>query len=204
VYRHFIPSRLQFLAMPPTHDSNTRLTKWLPTMRSPPYFIGMGSTLTNTDLHRISIDMAEGKTPDATLEITPESDPVESGTSIVPSPSGVIAELQAKRARGEPLTKREISTLNLGMRKHPLWQQGQSGNPSGRPKKITSALEKKLTRKRALKVADAIIEQAEKGSVAAFESLANRIEGKVPQGVTGSDDGAVQIEIITHLIGASK
>lgn len=79
---------------------------------------------------------------------------------------------------------------------------GQSGCPGGRPKKqpLTRALEaqlgdpapndpKGLTR--AQKIADALIKLAERGNVPAAKEIADRVEGKVPQALTGAEGSAL-------------
>ena len=84
------------------------------------------------------------------------------------------------------------------------WKPGQSGNPNGRPKKITDALNHVVTKKRARNMANAIVAQAEEGNVMAFQEVANRIEGKIPQSISGEDGGPLEIAIITHNIGSPK
>lgn len=81
------------------------------------------------------------------------------------------------------------------------FQPGQSGNPGGRPKEkpIRDALRMELAAAelgdaavpkmgsiRAL--ARAMIEKAQSGDVPAFNSIADRLEGKVPQGIIGDDE----------------
>jgi hypothetical protein len=80
------------------------------------------------------------------------------------------------------------------------WRKGQpSPNPSGRPKRqpIEEALLKTLTPQEALLIAKAIIKAAKRGNVKAFDSIAERVDGKVPQPValTGGDSGPMVIEI---------
>lgn len=75
------------------------------------------------------------------------------------------------------------------------FKPGQSGNPSGRPKKVTNAVDKALTLKRARRVADALIAKAEEGSVQAFEAIRDTIEGPLPRPVqlSGADGGPILI-----------
>ena len=82
-----------------------------------------------------------------------------------------------------------------------MFQAGKSGNPGGRPKEkpIRDALRMELAATdlpgyqlpkpytlRAL--ARAQIEKAANGDTQAFKEIADRIEGKVPQGIGGDDD----------------
>lgn len=84
------------------------------------------------------------------------------------------------------------------------FKPGQSGNPSGRPKKVASAVEKALTAKRAAKVADAIIGKAEEGDVRAFEAVRDTVDGPLPKAVTGADGGPLEFLLITEHIGRTK
>jgi len=61
------------------------------------------------------------------------------------------------------------------------FKPGQSGNPGGRPKRkpITEALEKVFTPEQCLAVAEALLEQAKKGSISHVQEAANRLEGRV-------------------------
>jgi hypothetical protein len=64
------------------------------------------------------------------------------------------------------------------------WKPGQSGNPSGRPKKILSnAIEKQLSPEVIEKLALAVLSKAIKGDVRALELLFERFEGKMPDKV---------------------
>lgn len=90
----------------------------------------------------------------------------------------------------------------------PPWQPGQSGNPNGRPKSkpVRDALERVLSergddRKALDKAARAFLRRVAKGDVAAFKELADRLDGKVPQGHEGSDDGPpIRVEKIERVI----
>ena len=74
------------------------------------------------------------------------------------------------------------------------WHKGQSGNPSGRPRKklITDELERLLEEEAprgngktyAAVIAEALLAQARKGDVRAISELASRIEGKPLQAVS--------------------
>ncbi len=73
------------------------------------------------------------------------------------------------------------------------WKPGQSGNPSGRPKKkpLTEALQRVLAKlsddERDILCKEMITKLAS-GDVAAFKEVADRVEGKVPTPVGGTDD----------------
>lgn len=75
------------------------------------------------------------------------------------------------------------------------WPKGVSGNPGGRPKRkpIEEALLAALTPAEAQAVAKALIWQAKRGNVRAFDSLADRVDGKVPQAVMGDSGGPLTI-----------
>lgn len=79
------------------------------------------------------------------------------------------------------------------------WKPGQSGNPSGRPKKkpITAALQRifdKLSDHDAEVFAKAMFSKAGQGDVGAFKEICDRVEGKVAQPVGGSEElGPVQV-----------
>jgi hypothetical protein len=76
------------------------------------------------------------------------------------------------------------------------FQAGQSGNPGGRPKTaklFRDALMVELKRteddvERIQKVAQRLVENAIAGETAAIKEIADRIDGKVPQGIGGDYD----------------
>lgn len=85
---------------------------------------------------------------------------------------------------------------------------GHTANPNGRPKKdwtwaglLVEEAEKiddtdpEKTRKVKHAVVQAIVKKAAAGDVAAFKEIADRIDGKVPQGLehTGEDGGPITI-----------
>ena len=62
------------------------------------------------------------------------------------------------------------------------FKPGQSGNPGGRPKKkpLTEALEKIYSEpEECMAAARALAKKARKGSIAHFQEVANRLEGRV-------------------------
>ena len=77
------------------------------------------------------------------------------------------------------------------------FQPGKSGNPSGRPRKLITDATREILAERdertgltnARLVAQAHIEQAIKGETAAYNAVADRTEGKVPQPLSGDADG---------------
>ena len=78
--------------------------------------------------------------------------------------------------------------------------KGQSGNPKGRPvKPLSDKLLDKLVRKRhaeASAIAQAIIDKAKTGDVAAFVAIADRVEGKPVQRVEGEQSITITVERI--------
>lgn len=77
------------------------------------------------------------------------------------------------------------------------FQPGQSGNPSGRPKTrpFKDALQKALQDagddSEALKtVAIALVLKAQGGDVPAIKEIADRLDGKVTQPISGDEDSA--------------
>ena len=83
---------------------------------------------------------------------------------------------------------------------------GQSGNPGGRPKRAKiwrEAIERAIKRReqadpQALeKLADKLLAQVEAGDVAAMKEFADRVDGKVPQGIVGGDEdhGPIQLTV---------
>lgn len=73
------------------------------------------------------------------------------------------------------------------------WKPGQSGNPSGRPKKkpLTEALQRvlaKLNDEELETLCRPYIEKLASGDVAALKEVADRVEGKVPNPIGGTDE----------------
>ena len=89
------------------------------------------------------------------------------------------------------------------------FQPGESGNPGGRQKTrpMRDAIEMELReevedpRNKALKirklrlVARALVNAACDGDIAAAREINDRVDGKVPQALTGIDDGPVQVVV---------
>lgn len=73
------------------------------------------------------------------------------------------------------------------------WRPGQSGNPGGRPK--TKKFREELERQLALandqgykEIAAALIAKSKNGDVAAQKEIMDRIDGKVPTPIGGSEE----------------
>jgi len=70
------------------------------------------------------------------------------------------------------------------------WKPGQSGNPSGRPKSkpFKEALQEVISRVGLQGAAAALVARANTGDVAAIKEIGDRLDGKVPQSIGGSDE----------------
>jgi hypothetical protein len=73
------------------------------------------------------------------------------------------------------------------------WKPGQSGNPSGRPKRkpITEGLQRlfaKLSDEDVEEYNQALFKKAAQGDVAAYKEVSDRVEGKIPQAIGGTDE----------------
>lgn len=88
---------------------------------------------------------------------------------------------------------------------------GQSGNPGGRKKekpfrdalRIAIAAATEDNNPRALRrIACSLLDRASEGDVAAIREVADRLDGKVAQGIIGGDDddAPVQIQTIERII----
>lgn len=96
-----------------------------------------------------------------------------------------------------------------------MWKPGQSGNPGGRPKRkpLTDAYAALLDKPipsdmaRQLKldesttyaqvIAMSLVREAVKGKVNAAAEVADRVEGKIAQPISGPDGGAIPIANLT-------
>lgn len=76
-----------------------------------------------------------------------------------------------------------------------VWQTGQSGNPSGRvrSKPFAETLNRALAQgspERLRRIAEALLDKAADGDLAAIKEVADRLDGKTPQSLSiGNDDG---------------
>jgi hypothetical protein len=77
------------------------------------------------------------------------------------------------------------------------FQPGQSGNPNGRPKSkpFKDAIQRALKEAEGDEdmlnaVALALVKKAKEGDVPAIKELADRLDGKVTQPVSGDEDGS--------------
>lgn len=78
---------------------------------------------------------------------------------------------------------------------------GQSGNPGGKPKSaklFRDALITELKRtdgdvERIQRVAEKLVLNALDGETAAIKEIADRIDGKVPQGIVGDDEKPISL-----------
>lgn len=84
------------------------------------------------------------------------------------------------------------------------FKPGQSGNPGGRPKgQSLSALLRELLdevqkngKTLGESVSRALIAAAKRGNVKAFNAIADRVDGKVPNKIEGADGGPVKVEVV--------
>ena len=73
------------------------------------------------------------------------------------------------------------------------WKPGQSGNPTGRPKRkpLTDALLRVLAKLDDSELEELVREPVKRlaaGDIGAFKEIADRVEGKVPQALGGTDE----------------
>jgi hypothetical protein len=98
-----------------------------------------------------------------------------------------------------------------------MWKPGQSGNPGGRPKRkpLTDAYAALLDKPippdmaRQLKldesttyaqvIAISLVREAVKGKVQAAAEVADRVEGKITQPISGPEGGAIPIANLTPI-----
>lgn len=85
---------------------------------------------------------------------------------------------------------------------------GQSGNPGGKPKRAKIFTQSLLTALKRVdeenveaiqRIADKLVTLAATGDVQAIKEVADRVEGKVPQGIVGGDDDDNPINLITRI-----
>lgn len=82
---------------------------------------------------------------------------------------------------------------------------GQEGNNNaGKNKPWTDAVRRALLAndgQKLRKLADKLIATAMRGNVNALKEIGDRVEGKVPQAITGADGGPIQVQEIPWLKG---
>lgn len=85
------------------------------------------------------------------------------------------------------------------------WEEGQSGNPGGRPKRVKiwhEALIRAIKRRQHVdpqaleKLADKLLEGIDKGDIAAMREFADRVDGKPPQAIVGGDEDDEPIRVL--------
>lgn len=89
------------------------------------------------------------------------------------------------------------------------WSPGQSGNPDGRQKSKPwrDALQRALgkidadgKRPRLELIAEKVVTAAEEGDRDAWKEIADRLDGKVPQGIIGGDEDDPAIKATVTLV----
>jgi hypothetical protein len=58
--------------------------------------------------------------------------------------------------------------------------------------------------KRLNRLADALLDKCEEGDIPALKEFGDRVEGKVPQAITGADGGAIEIAQIQRVVVDDK
>ncbi len=94
------------------------------------------------------------------------------------------------------------------------WQEGQSGNPGGRPRKLlTEAYQTQLARIKegdplgrtyAEAIVDAQIQEALKGNIAAAKEIADRTEGKTGQAVEFIPEAAPDLHLHVNFVDSDS
>jgi hypothetical protein len=90
------------------------------------------------------------------------------------------------------------------------WEQGQSGNPNGAPKRAKiwrEAIDRAIKRREqddplALeRLAAAFIRKVEEGDIAAIKEFGDRLDGKVTQPIGGDEESApIALSVVERLI----
>jgi hypothetical protein len=85
------------------------------------------------------------------------------------------------------------------------WQPGQSGNPTGRAasKPFAEALKRAIAQndsKKLRAIAEKLLEKAAEGEGWAIRELADRLDGKAHQSISGPEGGAVLAVIERRIV----
>lgn len=97
---------------------------------------------------------------------------------------------------------KEVTVAHASTAKPWLWKPGQSGNPGGRPKKLTRILENVLDAKdakgvtKAEKLIKAAVDRAIRKSDFLVKEVWDRTEGKMVE--SKEDAGGIQVVVITR------
>ena len=89
-----------------------------------------------------------------------------------------------------------------------MWQKGQSGNPDGprKQKLFEAALQRAIAQddgKRLRATAEKLLDEAAKGEPWAVRELADRLDGKPHQSVSGENGGPIRFELIAPWMAQS-
>jgi Family of unknown function (DUF5681) len=116
----------------------------------------------------------------------------------------MAAEKSGKLRTGQGSGDKPKRTLPQALRAH-TWKPGQSGNPGGRPKKLTQPLEAFLARKDksgkqyAQLLIEAMVKRAISRSDALIKEIFDRVEGRIAKAEeTSAPRGNVIIMDIPH------
>ena len=114
-----------------------------------------------------------------------------------------LPETQAQtRAEKTAAIKAAIREKRIAQVKAYRWPKGVSGNPAGRPPDVLDEAQSILRvahERRA--VARAWVDEAQEGNIFAINGILERQRGKVPQAITGADDGPLAINITVKHVG---
>lgn len=136
--------------------------------------------------------------------IPPQNTPAKKSARKAPKKAAKRGPKKANSTSFKPGEGGEVATR---------WKPGQSGNPGGRPKKtpITDAMREMLhslhsnqRKYPGMTYAEVLARKQlelaiEKGDMKAAMEIADRVEGKIPQGLqhTGAQGGAIQVSTLS-------
>jgi hypothetical protein len=84
------------------------------------------------------------------------------------------------------------------------WKPGESGNPKGRPRAGNSIRELMAMRVNNEQFVDRVLELAMEGNATALREVLERLDGKVPQGLVGSDGGSLAGAITVEFVNSKN